>query len=351
MVPAAFMLMRVRSPAFWHQPLYVTGFMVFGVMSLLFAGFLVLDLMRGLIALADRVVAIWSSEGLSRHLQPESPERREMLAKGLRFAVAAAALAIAGWGFRATRKDPEVVRVDIAIHNLPASLEGFRIVQLTDLHVCPDIGRDYVEKVVRTVNGLDAHLVAFTGDLADGQVEVLRPDTEPLAGLRSSFGTYFVNGNHEYYSDAPGWAARIHQLGMRNLVNEHVVLDHNGAPLVLAGVTDPQAKQMVGVAAPDVEQALLEAPEQATRILLAHNPSMVKHALGKKLDLILCGHTHGGQYFPYTNFVNVVMPYPCGHYREGRTNIYTSRGTGYWGPPIRTNGAGEITLITLRGEG
>lgn len=347
-MPAAFMLMRARTPAFWHQPLYVFGFMTMGLMSLLFAGFLLVDLGRGLLALADRLLALGSAESLSRRLLPESPERREVLAKAVRYAVAAGALAIAGWGFRGTRRTPEVVPVDVPIENLPPAVDGFRIAQITDLHVCPDIGREYVESVVRTVNSLEADLVVFTGDLADGQVEVLRADTEPLSGLRSRLGTYFVNGNHEYYSDVPGWAARIDELGMRNLVNEHVVLDCNGAPLVLAGVTDPQAKQMVDVESPDVAKALSRAPEEATLILLSHNPSMVKHALKSGPDLILCGHTHGGQYFPWTGVVGALMPYPCGYYREGKTHIYTSRGTGYWGPPIRTNGAGEVTLITLR---
>ncbi len=349
-MPAAFMLMRARTPAFWHQPLFLIGFLVMGLMSLLFAGFLLLDIGRGLLALADRLAAMGTGEGISQRILPDSPERREFLTKALRYAVAAGALALTGWGFWSTRRIPEVVPVDVPIDNLPPALDGFRIAQLTDLHVCPDIGKDYVEAVVKAVNELEVDLVAFTGDLADGQVEVLRRDTEPLASLKSTFGTYFVNGNHEYYSDIPGWEARIKELGMRNLVNDHVLLEHGGATVALAGITDPQAKRMVGVEAPDIGKALTGVPADATRLLLSHNPSMVKDALDQNLDLILCGHTHGGQYFPWTGVVNAVMPYPCGYYQEGKTSIYTSRGTGYWGPPIRTNGAGEITLITLRGK-
>jgi len=347
-MPAAFMLMRVRSQAIWHQPLYLLGFSVMGLMSLLFAGFLLLDLGRGLLALVARLYMLHSGESLSRRLLPDSPARRDFLSRAVRYGVVAGALVITGWGFRSTRRTPEVVPVEVPIDDLPLALEGFKIAQITDLHVCADIKRDYVERVVNTVNDLDVDLIAFTGDLADGQVEVLRDDTQPLADLHSRLGTYFVNGNHEYYSDLPGWATRIDQLGMRNLANEHVVLDHGGATLVVAGITDPQAKQMAGVEAPDVAKALAGVPSDATQVLLSHNPSMVKHALGRSLDLILCGHTHGGQYFPWTGVVNAVMPYPCGHYQEGKTHIYTNRGTGYWGPPIRTNGAGEVTLITLR---
>jgi predicted MPP superfamily phosphohydrolase len=348
LMPAAFMLMRVTTVAVWHRPLYLAGFLVMGIMSLLFAGYLVLDVARGLLVLFSRVVALVTETSPVAWLLPDSPDRRDFLLRCARGTVAVGALCIAGWGFVNSRRKVAVVRVEVVVADLPTALEGFRIAQITDLHVCPDIRRPYVQDVVDLVNGLDPHLVAFTGDLADGQVEVLRDDCEPLRELNARHGTWFVNGNHEFYSDIPGWAARIDELGMTNLVNQHVVLEHDDARLVLAGINDPQAARMPGVEGPDLEKALAGAPQDLPRILLTHNPMTVTKALSKGLDLIICGHTHGGQYAPWTSVVGAVMPYPCGLYKEGRTTIYTSRGTGYWGPPMRTNGPGEVTLITLR---
>jgi uncharacterized protein len=251
-------------------------------------------------------------------------------------------------GFINARRVARVVHVDVPIANLPPALHGFSIVQISDVHVGPTIRRDYVEGIVAAVNGLEADAIAITGDLVDGSVRELASHVEPLSQLRARHGTFFVTGNHEYYSGERAWTRELRRLGMRVLVNEHVVVDHDAAKLVIAGVTDFSAHHFDPVNRSDPAAALADAPADAgAKILLAHQPRSAPDAAVAGFDLQLSGHTHGGQFWPWNFFVRFQQPFTAGLDRLGSLWIYTSRGTGYWGPPKRFGAPSEITRIRL----
>ena len=243
---------------------------------------------------------------------------------------------------------PRVVHVDIPVTDLPKALHGFSIAQISDVHVGPTIKRGFVEKIVALVNGLKADLIAVTGDLVDGSVQQLSVHTAPLAGLTARHGAYFVTGNHEYYSGERAWTAEIRRLGLQVLKNEHVVLEHNGAFLVLAGVTDLSAHHFDAAEHSDPVAALRGAPADAgAKILLAHQPNSAAAAAGAGFDVQISGHTHGGQFWPWNLFVRFFQPFTSGLYRLKDLWIYVNRGTGYWGPPNRFGVPSEITRIRL----
>lgn len=263
-------------------------------------------------------------------------------------------------GFFNARRTAPVVRVDVPMPGLPRSLDGFTIAQLSDIHVGPTIKRGYIQRIVNAVNALEADVVAITGDLVDGTVAELREHIAPLAGLRAQHGTYVVTGNHEYYAGAHAWIAELRRLGLRVLLNEHVLLgaresrgaqtdeEHDGNLLVLAGVTDFTAVHFDASHASDPRAALDGAPAAATtRVLLAHQPRSAPAAAQAGFQLQLSGHTHGGQFFPWNLFVPLQQPFVAGLDRLGDMWIYTSRGTGYWGPPKRFGAPSEITLLRL----
>jgi predicted MPP superfamily phosphohydrolase len=250
-------------------------------------------------------------------------------------------------GFLNARRTAAVVEVSVPIANLPPQLEGFSIVQISDIHVGPTIKRDYLQAIVDKVNALDPDVVAVTGDLVDGSVRQLAQHTEPLAQLRGRHGAYFVTGNHEYYSNADEWIAEVRRLGLTVLMNEHVVLRHRGADLVLAGVTDYTAHQFDPAQRSDPHAAIANAPADGPRILLAHQPRSAIAAAEAGFDLQLSGHTHGGQFFPWNFFVPLQQPYVAGLKRLHKLWVYVSRGTGYWGPPKRLLAPSEITRVRL----
>jgi predicted MPP superfamily phosphohydrolase len=252
-------------------------------------------------------------------------------------------------GYREARRLARTVEVDIPIDGLPAALSGLRIVQLSDIHVGPTIRRAYLQAIVDRVNELDADFVAITGDLIDGSVEVRGPDVAPLAELRSRHGTFFCTGNHEYYSGALAWLEELERLGVQPLVNAHTVLEHDGARLLVAGVTDYSAARMMPAHASDPAKAIQGAPSGVgARVLLAHQPRSAYAAAALDFfDLQLSGHTHGGQYSPWSAFISLVQPFAVGLHRLRSMWIYTSRGTGYWGPPVRVAAPSEITVLRL----
>lgn len=250
-------------------------------------------------------------------------------------------------GFVNARRLARVVRVDIPLAGLPAQLEGFTIAQISDIHVGPTIKGGYVGAIVDRVNSLGADLIAITGDLVDGSVPQLAAHTAPLARLVARHGTYVVTGNHEYYSGALAWMAEFERLGLRGLMNEHVVIEHDGGHLVLAGVTDYSAHVFDLAQRSDPHAALAGSPAGLLRILLAHQPRSAHAAESAGFDLQLSGHTHGGQFWPWNLFVSLQQPFTAGLHRLGRLWVYTSRGTGYWGPPKRFGAPSEITLLRL----
>jgi predicted MPP superfamily phosphohydrolase len=245
------------------------------------------------------------------------------------------------------RRVARVVTVELPVRNLPAALEGFTIAQISDIHVGPTIRRPYISAIVKRVNGLKADIVAVTGDLVDGSVEQLAEHIAPLAELKGRYGTYVVTGNHEYYSGALAWVAHLNAMGLRVLLNEHVVINHNAADLIVAGITDYSAGMFVAEHRSSPQAAIQGAPANAPKVLLAHQPRSAKLAAEAGFDVQLSGHTHGGQFWPWMHFVRFQQPWVAGIHRLGKLRIYISRGTGYWGPPIRFGAPSEITHIRL----
>jgi predicted MPP superfamily phosphohydrolase len=251
-------------------------------------------------------------------------------------------------GLVIARRRPGVVEIKIPVVDLPLALHGFSIAQISDVHVGPTIKRGFVEGIVRRVNELKADLIAVTGDLVDGSVQQLSAHTAPLAGLTARHGAYFVTGNHEYYSGERAWTEEIRRLGLRVLKNEHVVLKHDGASLILAGVTDYSAHHFDPAQRSDPAAALRGAPIDAgAKVLLAHQPSSAMAAANAGYDVQISGHTHGGQFWPWNLFVHFFQPFSSGLHRLKNLWIYVSRGTGYWGPPNRFGVPSEITRIRL----
>lgn len=259
----------------------------------------------------------------------------------------ALAFSISLLGFFNARRLAQVVEVDVPLRNLPEHLHGFRIVQITDVHVGPTIKQGYLSRIVDRVNTLEADLIAITGDLVDGRVIDLAHHTLPLSRLQARHGSYFVTGNHEYYSGALDWIAELQRLGVRVLLNEHVQLSHNGATLVLAGVTDYHGGQFYQHHHSDPHAAIAGAPATAPSILLAHQPRSASAAAKAGFDLQISGHTHGGQFWPWNYFVPLQQPYTAGMHKLEDLWVYVSRGTGYWGPPKRFGAPSEITCLTL----
>jgi predicted MPP superfamily phosphohydrolase len=245
------------------------------------------------------------------------------------------------------RRGARVRHVDMPIAGLPEALHGFTIAQISDIHVGPTIKRDFVERIVRRVNRLGSDMVAITGDLVDGPVRKLSPHTEPLAALESRHGTYVVTGNHEYYSGVHGWVGELRRLGARVLLNEHVVLHHDGARLTVAGVTDYSAHYFDAAHRSDPRAALRGAPGDAVKVMLAHQPRSAQAVAEAGAHVQLSGHTHGGQFWPWNLFVRFSQPFTAGLHREVEMWVYINRGTGYWGPPMRFGVPPEITRIRL----
>ncbi|MBC7573988.1 MAG: metallophosphoesterase [Herminiimonas sp.] len=246
------------------------------------------------------------------------------------------------------RRVARVVNVEVPIAGLPTALEGFTIAQISDIHVGPTIKHGYLDAIVNAVNALDADMIAVTGDLVDGSVHELAAHTAPLAKLSARHGAYFVTGNHEYYSHAPSWIVEVRRLGLTVLLNEHVLLSHDGETVLVAGVTDYTAHHFDESHRSDPHAAVAGAPTQVgVKMLLAHQPRSATVAAEAGFDLQLSGHTHGGQFFPWNLFVPLQQPYTSGLNRLHQLWVYTSRGTGYWGPPKRLGAPSEITCLRL----
>lgn len=267
-------------------------------------------------------------------------------AGGFTLAVVGGAVMVLVAGLWMARRPAKVRVVEVPITGLPSDLEGFRIVQLSDLHVGPTLKRAFVERVVDATNGLDPDVIALTGDVADGFPPALREEVAPLAGLRAPHGKFFVTGNHEYYWDAAAWVRELEGLGFSTLVNEHQLIRRGTGRIVVAGVTDLSSGGPPGHRS-DPAGAVAGAPESDVKVLLAHQPKSAFAAQAAGYDLQLSGHTHGGQYFPFNLLVRLFQPFVAGLHRLEAMWLYVSRGTGYWGPPLRLGAPAEITLIQL----
>jgi uncharacterized protein len=335
-VPIALWLGR-GSTADSHRPLVVGLWTWTGFMFLLLVLLALTDLGRVAGSLIARLAA---------DQPPLDPERRLTVSRLLGGGVA---LVAGGMGTVAVRSGlGELItrELEVTLDRLPRALGGTTIVQLTDLHVGPTIRKEFVEEVVERTNALEPDLIAITGDLVDGTVEELREHVAPLGRLRARWGVYFVTGNHEYYSGVREWCAELERLGIRVLRNELVSIGEPEASFDLCGVDDWSSRRFGG--RPELAAAVRGRDESRELVLLAHQPRHVHEAQAAGVGLQLSGHTHGGQLWPWSYFVRLQQPVVSGLARFGRTLVYVSNGTGYWGPPMRLGAPAEITRVVLR---
>ncbi|CAN5925458.1 metallophosphoesterase [soil metagenome] len=326
----SFLAMR-SLPRHLAGPLTWVGFTWLGVMFFLVFSLGVSDLVK--------VIAI-----RGRGASPDDPDRRQTLARLFGGAAALAGLGASGAGLASVLSPVAVRRVRVAIDRLGKAKAGYRIVQITDVHVGPTIGREFIEGVVARINALKPDLVAITGDLVDGSVAELEAHVAPLAKLVAKDGVFFVTGNHEYYSGADEWIAHLGKLGVRVLRNEHVQIAGEGG-FDLAGIDDASARG--NGHGPDLRKALAGRDDSRACVLLAHQPRGIDLADVLGVDLQLSGHTHGGQMIPWNFLVRLQQPFVAGLHKLARAQIYVSCGTGYWGPPMRVGAPAEITEIEL----
>ena len=244
---------------------------------------------------------------------------------------------------------PDVKTMEIVLPRLPAELDGLRIVQLTDLHASRLLQAPWLQAVVDKTNALKPDLILITGDLVDGSPRARVDDVQPLKDLRARYGVFAIPGNHEYYVDYVHWLPAFEHLGLHMLLNEHVLITHNGRDLVLAGVTD-KAAQPFKLPEPDIIKALKGAPAGDPVILLSHRPGGALLNAGQGVDLQLSGHTHGGQILgPHLIAKWANEGFVSGLYAVAGMQLYVSNGTGLWnGFPVRLGRPSEITEIVLR---
>jgi len=289
-----------------------------------------------------KVIAVRRDPGV-----PADPERRHAIARLFGGAAALVGIGASGIGVASVLSPVAVSRVRVAIDRLTKAKSGYRIVQITDIHVGPTIGRDFIEQIVSSVNALNPDLIAITGDLVDGSVDDLAEQVAPLGKLRAKDGVFFVTGNHEYYSGADAWIAHLGtKLGVRVLRNEHVRIGGDEG-FDLAGIDDASAHGFGNGHGADLHKALEGRDSSRACVLLAHQPRGIDLADALGVDLQLSGHTHGGQMVPWNFLVRLQQPFVAGLHKLARAQIYVSRGTGYWGPPMRVGVPAEITEIEL----
>jgi len=255
-------------------------------------------------------------------------------------------LGLAVLALRGGLRLPAVRRVEIALARWPRALDGFRIVQISDIHIGPLLGRRFAERLTERVNALAPDLVAVTGDLVDGSVDALRDEVAPFAALAAKHGVFFVTGNHDVYSGGEPWVERVRELGLRVLRNERVAIGGDDG-FDLAGVDDHRGDWVRG-STEDLDAALAGRDASRALVLLAHDPGTFRRAAKRGVDLQLSGHTHGGQIWPFKYLVRLAVPFVAGLHRVGASQLYVSRGSGFWGPPMRLLAPAEVTELVLR---
>ncbi|WP_367137003.1 metallophosphoesterase [Saccharothrix sp. HUAS TT1] len=278
--------------------------------------------------------------------QPADPGRRLFIARSLAVAGGVATAGVVTYGATQALGDPLVKRVPVTLGKLDQRLSGYRIAVVSDIHLGPLLGRGHTERIVRMINEQQVDLVAIVGDLVDGSVAELGEAAAPLRDLVSTHGSFFVTGNHEYYSGAEPWLAELERLGVNPLRNERLTIERAGASFDLAGVNDVTGAGFED--GPDYARALDGRDTSTPVVLMAHQPVQVRQAAKHGVDLQLSGHTHGGQMFPFHLAVGLQQPVRSGLETVDGTQVYTSNGAGFWGPPVRVGAPPDISVVELR---
>jgi predicted MPP superfamily phosphohydrolase len=291
-------------------------------------------------------LAILELPRLAVRLSPKVDEsRRLFLARGAAVVAGVAAPITVGAGMVSALGPPEVKRLAVPIQRLSPAFAGFRIAVVSDIHLGPILGRAHTERIVAMINETKPDMVAMVGDLADGTVAELGDAASPLRDLVSAEGTFFVTGNHEYYSGHQQWITELERLGLHYLRNSRTPISRMGASFDLAGITDVTGKSFDD--GPDLGGALAGRDPADPIVLLAHQPVQVTDAAREGVDLQVSGHTHGGQMYPFHHVVGLSQPAVSGLSKVDDTWLYVTNGAGFWGPPVRVGAAPDITVIEL----
>jgi len=274
---------------------------------------------------------------------PFDQDRRRAIKLGFDVTILILAFSYLFKGFVSGIRMPDINRIKVAIKDFPH--DKFTLVQLTDVHVGRTIKRDFVEHIVAETNRLKPDIVVITGDLVDFQVSRIEYDLYPLKDIEAP--TYFILGNHEYFHGAGESVAYLRTLGIKPLLNDHVCVGEGNAQFNLVGLTDVSGAR-ANFLPPDLTKAYDGCDQGKACVVLAHQPKMIEQMQDYRCDLMLSGHTHGGQIFPFGLLVMAAQPYLAGLYQHtDASQIFVSRGTGYWGPPLRFMAPSEISHITL----
>ncbi|NMO22000.1 metallophosphoesterase [Pyxidicoccus fallax] len=297
------------------------------------------------VAPTPEVAPVALSSVPARGPAPVDEERRRFLARATAGGAVLASGGVTGFGIWSAFHEPVVSEVAVRLPGLPRALDGYTIVHLSDIHVGPVIRRRFMDELVARCDALRPDLVCITGDLVDGHVPSLGPSVSALAELKARHGVYFVTGNHEYYWNAAVWSDALERMGIHVLRNRHVRIGDAAASFDLVGVDDWAARR--GPQGYDLDAALKGRDPERASVLLAHQPSNWSVAAKAGMGLQLSGHTHGGQFFPFTLAVSAIWQHDAGHFQQGDRHLYVSRGTGFWGPPLRVGSPPEIVKVTL----
>ena len=327
------------------------GYFWFGLAAYLFLVLLVLEPVRLALrgwAEKSRPQATTSTAATESTVLP-ALNRRVFLARATAVAAGAASVGLVGVGASNALGPPDLLQIPVRLRKLERAFDGFRIAVVSDIHLGPLMGRAYTERIVAMINETAPDLVAIVGDVVDGTVEELGPAAEPLRDLHSREGTFFVTGNHEYFVEDPfSWPREFERLGVQPLRNENSLIRRGTAALNLAGVNDIRGESRSDP--PDFDRALSGLDPSGPTILLAHQPVLIDEAVARGVDLQLSGHTHGGQMWPFHYIVRLVHPSIAGLSTVGGTQLYVTRGAGFWGPPVRIGAPPDITVIALHAE-
>jgi uncharacterized protein len=333
------------------------GYLWWAVAFYLTVALVLLEIPRAVLRLRRRTKARAASEpakelvtvGAPSAFPEPAPEpeigRRVVIARSLAVAAGALSMGTVAYGVASALGPPELGRYQVPLRGLSPRMAGLRVAMVADIHVCAFHRRPHVERMVRMINDTRPDVVAIVGDLADGSAEQLGGDVIPLRDIRSTFGTYFVTGNHEYYDDVDAWLDQLRELGVRPLLNERVEIAGAGA-FDLAGVNDLSAPE-TDHTGPDLDRTLAGRDPGRPLVLMAHQPAMVGEAARHGTDLMLAGHTHGGQMQPLGLLTAMRQPAVAGWSTVDDTRMYVTRGVGTFGPPVRVGAVPEITVIEL----
>lgn len=324
------------------------GFTFLGLVSFV----VVLMLVRDFPVLVRRTMSLLETIFVKRSKRPyfiePNHDRRRFLLNATNTGILAVSVPVSAYAIFVARSKPTVVHNELPVAGLPQGLDGFTIAQISDTHVGPTIRGDWMQMVVDEVNTLGADMIVHTGDMVDGSVDDLNGAIRPMADLNAPHGVWMCTGNHEYYSGVEQWVAEARRLGVTPLNNENRLIDTGQGKILLAGVTDYRSGRVYPPHQSSPSQAKANAQAHDVSILLAHQPRSVFDASKARFDIQLSGHTHGGQYFPWTMAIQFFQPYVRGLHLHENTLLYVNVGTGYWGPPMRLGAKPEITLHTLK---